>query len=170
MTRLPIALCVLLGSLLWTSGLRAQSAAVPNGNSEEAGATARAPERAATAGDAPYSPRWGLVAGGLAMFSLGWGPLCAAGRDERCIPVVGAGIVVYRLWTHKYEEGESDFGPPPRFVAILASGLVWLQVAGATFTTVGFAVPSQDNSSSARVGIVPWVDRGTLGVSTSGQF
>lgn len=103
------------------------------------------------------------------MFSLGWGPLCVAGRDERCVPFVGAGILVCRLWNDE-PEGEEDGIVPPRFVAIAASGLVWLQVGGAALTTAGFAFPRRKEAEGHRVAIAPWVGPDALGVSTSGWF
>jgi hypothetical protein len=96
------------------------------------------------------SPRWGLVAGGLAMFTVGWAPLCVGTRDERCIPILGAGILVHRLWTDEPSD-QNDGIVPPRFIAIAASGLVLLQVAGAAFAAVGLAVPKRE----PRVAIAP---------------
>jgi hypothetical protein len=163
MRRAP-ALAVLLSSLIWNPHVRAESEAVPSsrpvGDSDGA---VRLPEQ--TTARNTGSPRWGWVAGGLALFTVGWAPLCAGTRDERCIPIVGAGIVVHRLWTEK-DSNPNDGIVPPRFVAMAASTLVLLQVAGAALTVVGFAVPKRE----PRVAVSPWLGPDLAGLSARGRF
>jgi len=145
------AFMVLFSCLIWNPHVRANGAA-------------RLPGQ--TTSKNTDSPRWGMVAGGLAMFTAGWAPLCAGTRDERCIPIVGAGIVVHRLWTEMPSDQSSDGIVPPRFVAMAASILVLLQAAGAGLTVVGLAVPRRE----PRVAFTPWLGPGLAGFSARGRF
>ena len=98
------------------------------------------------------------------MFTVGWAPLCTATLDERCLPVVGASILTYRLWTEEPTDGNHDGIVPPRFVAILTSGLVSVQVLGGALAIVGFT------AKRPQVAVHPWVERSSAGLGVSGRF
>jgi hypothetical protein len=117
-----------------------------------------------------YRPiRWGFFAGGAAAFTVGFVPLCAGTRDERCIPIAGPCILVYQLWTDEGDPGSEDGIVPPRFVAIAAANLVLLQTAGAVFMTYAFLGPTKVRSVSG-LRLSPMLSPELAGLTASGSF
>jgi hypothetical protein len=91
-----------------------------------------------------YRPiRWGYFAFGAASFGVGYIPLCAATRDERCIPIVGAGIWLDQLWNPDEDPAARDGVVPSRFLAIFAVDAIILQTLGAALLTYSFLGPTK---------------------------
>lgn len=116
------------------------------------------------------SVRWGFLAAGAATFTLGYAPLCATTRDERCIPFVGAGILVHDLWTQKPNSSARDGIVPPRFVAVVSANLLFLQLAGAGLTTVAFVPGPKQPKSAFRINLSPHLESRFAGFSAYGTF
>lgn len=118
--------------------------------------------------------RIALVFVGAAVFLGTYGPSCAAGRNELCIPVAGPFLLLDRRV--REDQRSSSNAPdgivPPAFVYAALASLGVVEMAGLTLVGLGVLVPDGPRARPDRpaVTLAPALAPGTAGIFLAGRF